>query len=248
MESNTSHAKAKKISVNCQNCSISELCLPFSLSDDELTKLDDIIERKKPYQKGQYIFAAGEPMKSIYAIRSGSFKSYINTVSGDEQITAFHLPGDIIGFDAIAENKHQSFAEALETSMVCEIPYEILSKLSGDMVKLRQQIMRLMSGEIQNDQTLLMLLNKKTAEERLAAFLTNLSKRFAARGFSDKQFRLTMTRSEIGNYLGLTVETISRLLSKLQKSNVITVDGKLISIINYEQLTAISGISPHCEI
>ena len=119
-----------------------------------------------------------------------------------------------MGFDAITNMQHPSFAQALETAMVCEIPFDILDDLSGKMPKLRQQIMRLMSSEIKSDQEMILLLSKMNAEERLAAFIHNLSKRYSARGFSAKEFRLTMTRSDIGNYLGLTVETISRLLGR----------------------------------
>ena len=135
-------------------------------------------------------------MRSLYAIRSGTIKSYTITEQGDEQITAFHLAGDLVGFDAINHMAHPSFAQALETSMVCEIPYEILDDLCGKMPKLRQQIMRLMSHEIKSDQDMILLLSKN-AEERLAAFLYSLSTRFSERGFSAKEFRLNMTRGDI---------------------------------------------------
>lgn len=228
--------------IHCQNCSISQLCLPFTLSDDEMTRLDDIIERKRPLHKGDHLFEAGQNLKAIYAVRSGSFKTYTISEQGDEQITAFHLAGDLIGFDAIDKNQHQSYSQAMETSMVCEIPFEVLDDLSGKMPKLRQQILRLMSSEINYDQEMLLLLNKKNAEERLAAFVYNLSQRFGSRGFSTKEFRLTMTRGEIGNYLGLTVETISRLLSRFHKSNLLSVDGKFVTIADPDALRQLAGI------
>lgn len=233
-------------SIHCQECSISELCIPFSLSNDELNRLDDIIERKRPFHKGDKIFEAGKQLKSLYAIRSGSFKSFTISEQGDEQITGFHLAGDIVGFDAISDNVHKSYSQALETAMVCEIPFDTLSELTGKMPQLRQQVMRLMSGEINNDQDMMMLLNKKTAEERLAAFISSLSKRFGERGFSAKEFRLTMTRGEIGNYLGLTVETISRLLSRFQKSDLIKVEGKFITVKDIDGLNNIAGLKSHC--
>lgn len=222
--------------IHCQNCSISQLCLPFTLNDREMEKLDDIIQRKRPFRKGDRLFQAGEALTSLYAVRSGSFKTFTLSEDGEEQITAFHLPGDIIGFDAVRHYKHHSFSQALETGMVCEIPFDTLDNLSGDFPKLRHQVMRLMSNEIQQDQEMFMLLNKRTAEERLAYFIMSLSKRFGERGFSHKQFRLTMTRGEIGNFLGLTVETISRLLSRFQKEQLIEVEGKLISILNIDGL------------
>lgn len=227
--------------IHCQDCCISPLCIPFTLNEHELDQLDNIIERKKPIQKGQTLFKAGEDLKSLYAIRSGTIKSYTITEQGDEQITAFHLAGDLVGFDAIAAHSHPSFAQALETSMVCEIPYEVLDDLSGKMPSLRQQIMRLMSGEIKSDQEMILLLSKKNAEERLAAFIYNLSQRFGQRGFSQREFRLTMTRGDIGNYLGLTVETISRLLGRFQKNGTLSVKGKYITIQNIEVLADLAG-------
>ena len=156
-------------------------------------------------------------------------------------ITGFHLAGDLVGFDAIGTGHHPSFAQALETSMVCEIPFETLDDLSGKMPNLRQQMMRLMSGEIKGDQDMILLLSKKNAEERLAAFIYNLSRRFAQRGFSPREFRLTMTRGDIGNYLGLTVETISRLLGRFQKSGMLAVKGKYITIENSDLLAQLAG-------
>ncbi|GIU10363.1 electron transport regulator A [Shewanella morhuae] len=219
------------------------LCIPFTLNASELDQLDDIIERKKPIQKGEQIFKSGDILKSLFAIRSGTIKSYTITEQGDEQITGFHLAGDVIGFDGIHAQQHQSFAQALETSMVCEIPYNILDELSGAMPKLRQQIMRLMSNEIMSDQEMILLLSKKNAEERLAAFISNLANRFGSRGFSHKEFRLTMTRGDIGNYLGLTVETISRLLGRFQKAGLIEVNGKYITILDTLELNQLAGNS-----
>jgi len=222
--------------INCQNCSISELCLPFSLNDQELNTLDEIIDRKRPIHKGDKIFHDGQEMHSLYAIRSGTFKTYTVNEEGEEQITGFHLAGDLLGFDAIANNEHPSFAQALETAMVCEIPYNNLDTLSNTMPKLKKQVLRLMSNEIRTDQEMLTLLNRKNAEQRVATFLSSLSARYHARGLSSKEFRLTMTRSDIGNYIGLTVETISRLLNRFHKNQIIHVDGKLIKILDAQKL------------
>lgn len=224
--------------IHCQDCSISQLCIPFTLNEHELDQLDNIIERKKPIQKGQTLFKAGDDLKALYAIRSGTIKSYTITEQGDEQITGFHLAGDLVGFDAIMNGNHPSFAQALETAMVCEIPFDTLDDLSGKMPALRQQMMRLMSGEIKGDQDMILLLSKKNAEERLAAFIWNLSRRFGQR-----EFRLTMTRGDIGNYLGLTVETISRLLGRFQKSGMLAVKGKYITIENHDLLAELAGQS-----
>ena len=226
----------KGFSISCSNCNLSELCLPFSLGNDELTTLDNIIERKKPYQKGQHLVESGQSLRCLYAVRSGSFKSFLINEEGVEQITGFHLPGDIIGFDGIGSGTHHSYAQSLETSMVCEIPFDTIDSLSGSMPSLRQQVHRLMSNEISNDQSMFMLLNKKNAEQRVCTFLVSLSTRFAERGLSAEQFRLTMTRADLGNYLGLTVETVSRIFSKLQKAQLLSLNGKFVEILDFEQL------------
>lgn len=226
------------LSIHCQSCSFSHLCLPVSLDQAALQSLDDIIERKKPLQKHDVLIESQRPFKSLYAVRSGSLKSFITTSDGQEQIVGFHLPGDLIGFDAINSKVHPSSSVALETSMVCEVPFVTLEDVANRFPKLRSQIMHCMSDHIKQGNELMMLLNKRKADERLLYFLTQLSQRFAERGFSDKQFNLSMTRNEIGNYLGLTVETISRLLTRFQKDQLIKVDGKLIQILDYPTMLA----------
>jgi len=225
--------------IHCQSCSMSDLCIPFTLNNNELDQLDNIIERKKPIQKGHIICSAGDKLQSIFAIRSGSFKSYSLCSDGNEQVVSFNLAGDIVGFDSIGRGIHQTFAIALETSMVCEIPYDTVEDLSGTMPRLRQQMMRLMSDEILGDQNMHMLLSQRNAEQRLATFISLLGERYGARGFSSKEFRLTMTRSDIGNYLGLTVETISRLLGRFKRDNIIAVTGKYVTIVDKPALDAI---------
>lgn len=200
-----------------------------------------IIKRKKPIQKKQILFKAGDSLRSLYAIRSGSIKTYTLTSEGDEQITAFHFAGDLVGFDAISSMTHPSFAQALETSMACEIPYEVLDDLTGKLPKLRKQIMRLMSDEIKGDQDMLSLLSNKSADERLAAFLLSLSARFSRRGLSAREFQLTMTRTDIGSYLGLTIETISRLFGQFKKAGVLDVSGKYVVILDHSGLSHIAG-------
>lgn len=236
----------QRSAINCQDCGFSQLCLPFSLNDTELNRLDDIIQRKKPLHKADMLFEAGQNQRSLYAIRTGSFKTFTLTEQGEQQITGFHLPGDIVGFDALSNQLHPSYAEALETAMVCEIPLPNLETLLDQLPRLRQQMMRLMSEDIQADQQMMLLLNRKTAEQKLATFLSQLAQRYASRGFSGSEFRLTMTRSDIGNYLGLTVETISRLLSKLDKEQLIQVNGKLITITDRTSLSKLGALTAHC--
>lgn len=243
-------SKGSDFSIHCQNCSFSHLCLPVALNKTEIESLDDIIERKKPLHKGDTLIHTGDTFRSLFAVRTGSFKSFVTNEDGEEQITGFHFPGDIIGFDALREKCHPSYTQALETAMVCELPYETLDEMSVQFPKLRHQIMNFMSAEIKQDHDMMMLLNKRTAEERLMYFISHLSQRFDERGFSNKEFHLTMTRNEIGNYLGLTIETISRLLSRFQKEGIIKVDGKLITITDFDKLNgklvAINGPSIVC--
>lgn len=223
-------SKCRTYSISCTNCNLSQLCIPFSLDNDELQVVDDVIDRKKPFHKGDTLFAANSPLMSLFAVRSGSFKSYLIDDQGVAQVTGFHLPGDVIGFDALSSQHHQTYCSALETSMVCEIPIDVMDDLADKMPNLRRQINRLMSNEISHDQSMFMQLNKRTAEERIDRFLMDLAQRFSQRNLSKHSFRLTMTRADIGNYLGLTVETVSRVLSKLQKQGKITVNGKLIEL------------------
>lgn len=231
--------------IKCQTCSIKRLCLPVMLADSEIEHLENIIQRKKVLKKGEFLFHAGDTFDSIHAIRSGSLKSYIISSNGTEQITGFHLPGEIIGLNAISTVQYPSFAKALETSLVCTIPFEKLEALSRDIPGLQKQVFNVMSGEIREEQELMMLLSKKNAEERFAAYIMNLSARFRRRGLSDREFQLTMTRGDIGNYLGLAVETVSRLVTRLQKRNLIAIQDRYIEIINMKELSELAGTGCH---
>ena len=163
--------------IHCQNCGINQLCIPYTLDESSLSRLDSIIERKKPYQRGDLLYRDQEPLHSLFAVRSGSVKSYIVNDSGELQITSFHLPGDLIGFSSISEAHYHGYAEALETSMVCEIPYDNLESLSMQLPALQKQIMRLMSEEINTDKKMLSFINSRNARSRLIATCSFLSYR-----------------------------------------------------------------------
>lgn len=231
--------------IKCQSCSINRLCLPVMLAEAEIEHLDNIVKRRKPYQKDDILFRYGEPLESLYAIRSGCLKTYTLDENGVEQITGFYLPGEIIGLDAISDNVHQSFAKALDTSLVCALPYNKLDILAGQIPGLRSQLLKVMSHEIQDDKALFLLLNKKNAEQRLAAFVINLSKRYANRGLSSMRFQLPMTQVDIANYLGMAVETISRLFKKLQKLELLELKQKEIIINDLNGLSEFAGTSCH---
>lgn len=227
--------------VSCETCSINQLCIPNTLSKDEIIRLDTIVNRGTPIHKGKFLTQAGDQFKYLYAVSSGSFKSYTLSEDGIINITGFFFPGELIGLDAISTGHNTSFVKALETSAVCALPFEILEELSGNIPSLRKQLLRIMSDEIMDDQELLLLLSRKNAAERMAAFLLSLSSRFKQRGFSSLAFNLTMTRSDIGNYLGLAIETVSRLFSQFQKKGIISVSDKLVEIKNIDTLMELAG-------
>lgn len=227
--------------VNCSNCRLNTLCLPVSLKAEEMHQLDEIVQRRKPYQKGDTVYSTGEDFRAIYAVRSGSFKAVSVSDAGDEQVTGFFMPGEVFGIDGIAHNHYCNTLTALETSSVCEIPFERLESLSSVLPNLQHHFFKLMSKEITQDQQLLILLGKKSAEERVATFLLSLSVRHRQRGLSAVRFRLPMSRTDIGNYLGLTIETVSRSIGGLQKNGVLMVNNKDIEILRPESLQSISS-------
>ena len=228
--------------VNCSNCRLSTLCLPLALESDDIDKLDDIVQRGKPLQKGEHVYQAGGPFSAVYAVRSGAIKAYRVTDDGREQVTGFYFPGEILGMDGIAKNSHACSARALETSAVCEIPFSSLAELSAKMPNLQRHFFQLMSREITEDQQLITLLSKNTAEERIAALMLSISARNARRKLSSTRFRLPMSRIDIGNYLGLTVETVSRVFSRLQKLDILDVSNKEITINDTRGLQDIANV------
>ena len=229
--------------VNCSNCRLNSICLPLTLESDDVEQLDNIIQRSKPLQKGQHLYREGDDFQSVYAVRSGTLKAYKTTDDGREQVTGFYFPGEILGMDGISKNTHASSAKTLETSAVCEIPFNSLARLSALMPNLQHHFFKLMSREITEDQILITLLSKNSAEERIAALLLSISSRKARRKLSATQFRLPMSRVDIGNYLGLTVETVSRVFSRMQKMDIIRVDNKEIEITDMPGVRRIANIA-----
>ena len=225
----------------CQTCGLRELCLPAGLSKSEVEQLDTIVNRKRPFKRGEYLYRTGAPLQSLYAVRTGFFKSCVLHDDGREQVAGFHMMGELLGLDAIGSGKHMCDAIALEDSEACEIPFGDLERLGRDIPALQQHFHRIMSREITRDYGVMLLLGSMRAEERLAAFLLNLSQRFTARGYSSKQFNLRMTREEIGSYLGLKLETVSRAFSHFQNEGLISVRGKEIEIKNIDRIHAMLG-------
>ena len=227
--------------VACKECSLYRLCLPLGLHNDDLVQLDQIIKRSQSYKRGQTLFDMDNRFKSIYVVRSGSFKTTIEATNGREQVTSFYFPGEFIGLDAIYEQAYRSTAKALESSSVCELPFERLQELGSIMPQLQVQLMSRLSKELAGDKNLMLLLGKKTAEEKLATFLLSISKRFQDRGFSATDFQLSMSRGDIANHLGLAVETISRLFTRLQEDGLIHIHAKTISIADIDKLRQMCG-------
>jgi len=236
----------EKIKVACQNCSLASFCLPLGLKQGDIEKLDQIVKRSRPIQRGEGLFHIGEPFQNIYAVKTGSFKTFIQTEDGGEQVLGFHLPGELIGLDAILDNRHGCSAKALETSSICKIPFNQLEVLSTQLPSLQHQIFRLMSNEISKDTNMLMLLGNRSADERLATFLLSLSRRLAQRGFSATEFNLSMSRHDIASYLGLAVETVSRLFTRMQQDGLLKVDRKFVRLLDMERLDALCEKNPHC--
>ncbi len=209
-----------------------ECCLPFGMSESELDGLDGLVGTYRRLKRHQTLYRAGDPFQAIYAIRSGSFKTDIWLEDGREQVTGFQMPGEILGLDGIGTEEHSCNAIAMQDSEVCVIAYAKLEELSYKVKGLQHQFHKVMSREIVRDHGVMMLLGSMRAEERLAAFLLNMSQRYVARGFSGTEFHLRMTREEIGSYLGLTLETVSRAFSRLHDEKLISVRQKHVWVLN----------------
>lgn len=226
---------------HCSTCSLSSLCLPIALENSDLEALDKVIKRGRPIQKGELLFKQGDPFQAVYAIRTGAVKTLTVAPSGEEQITGFHLASELVGLSGYSQDTYPLSAKALETTTVCELPLEKLESLCDEIPGLRKQLMRNMGTEIRQDQQMMLQLSKRSADERLAHFLLELSARFERRGFSPNAFRLSMSRVDISNYLGLAVETVSRIFTRFQKNNLISTEGKQVTLDNLDELTILAG-------
>ena len=221
-----------KIKVSCASCSLSELCLPRGMGQEALEKLDSVIKRSSPIQKGEVLFRTGDEFRGLYAVRSGLIKVYSSADNGEEQIIGFFLPGEILGLDAVETQVHACSAVALETSSYCTVPFSELSEVCKEIPELQNQLFRIMSRELSSENQMLLTLGKKNSEEKVATFLLTTSTRFHQLGYSANEFKLTMSRQEIGSYLGITFETVSRVFSRLQRNGIIKVNRKVIKIID----------------
>ena len=232
------------IKAACKDCSLRELCLPMGLSEPDLSALDKAVKRRRALKKGELLYRYGDPLRSLYAIRSATLKTTGLIEDGRAQVTGFYLPGELLGIDAINSDQHPCSAEALETSEVCEIPFDSLEELAQKVQGLQHQLLRIMSREIVRDEDMLMMLGRMSAEERLASCLMSFSRRLARLGNGAVEFRLSMSRQDLGDYLGLALETVSRLLSRFQEENLISVHGRQIVLRDLDRLRAMAAGAP----
>jgi CRP/FNR family transcriptional regulator len=218
----------------------------MGLGEEDMNRLDQIIGRRRKVPRDGVLYRVGDPFTNLYAIRLGHFKTYQINRDGDQQITGFQMAGELLGMDAISTDRHHCDAVALEDSEVCEIPFMRLENLFSDMPTLLRHFHRMMSQEITREQNVMLLLGNMRADQRFAAFLVNLSSRYATRGYSSTSFQLRMGREEIGNYLSLTIESVSRLLNKFKKQGLLRVDHRDIEIIDLPRMKAIAAGTEAC--
>lgn len=236
---NTATINIRELRASCSSCTLKELCLPLGFSPADLEMLDGLISIRKTIKRGQYLFRSGDRFEALYAIRYGFMKSMVLMDDGREQVTGFHMMGEIIGLDGIGSERHSCDLLALDDTEVCVMQYSKIEELTQRFPQLQSNLHKIMSREIVSDHSVMLLLGSFNADERLAAFLINLSQRFKARGYSSAEFILRMTRAEIGSYLGMKLETVSRVLSRFQDEGLLQVNQKSIRIDNMDGLKAL---------
>ncbi len=231
---------------SCSTCSMHQLCLPMGLGESDMQRLDQIIGRRRKVARDSTLYRMNDPFVNLYAIRLGHFKTSQIDPSGEQRITGFQMNGELLGMDAISTDHHHCEAIALEDSEVCEIPFSRLEELFGQIPTLLHHFHRMMSQEITREQSVMLLLGNMRADQRFSAFLVNLGARYAARGYSSTHFQLRMSREDIGNYLGLTIESISRLLNKFKKQGLLRVHNREIELLDPEKLKALAAGTEVC--
>ncbi|MBT0570664.1 fumarate/nitrate reduction transcriptional regulator Fnr [Curvibacter sp. CHRR-16] len=235
----TTALKPHTMRVACSNCNLRELCMPMGLNPDELDKIDDLVASRRKVKRGTPLFRNGERFTNLYAIRTGFFKTCVASEDGRDQVTGFQMAGEIVGLDGIVHDHHTCDAIALEDAEVCVMPFDRIEDLSREVNALQRHVHKIMSREIVRENGVMLLLGSMRAEERLAAFLLNLVQRLHARGFSQSELILRMTREEIGSYLGLKLETVSRTFSKFVDDGIVEVKQRHVRILNTDALKEI---------
>lgn len=226
------HLLLNKESIHCSSCMLGHLCVPGGLNPSEQQRLTELIKERIRIPKGTLFFKVGDPVTAIYSIRSGSMKTQLENESGHVQITGFFLAGELLGLDGFGEETHLSNAIALEDTEVCVLRLNDLDVLTQEIPALQHQLWKILSKEISRSHNLVLSLGAMRSEQRVASFLLNLSERFTNLGYSPTEFILRMSREEIGNYLGLTLETVSRLLSRFAKEGLIRIHQRQVQLLN----------------
>lgn len=223
----------------CSGCALRNLCLPPELSSDDIERFQHVVSMKRSVRRGDVLYRCEDRFRNIFAIKTGSFKTVMVLRDGREQVTGFYLPGDAIGLEGVCSDSHRWDAVALEDSVVCTVPFAQLEAFCHQRPVMQRHLHRMLSGEIVRESGLTVWLGTMSAAQRVAAFLLNLSKRFAARGYSPNEFQLRMTRAEIGSYLGLKLETVSRILSAFNRTGLVDTQGRNIRIVDSAALAAV---------
>ncbi len=227
----------------CRHCAMFALCLPVHMGDANLDLLERVVKRRRLVRRGELLFRQGDRFHAVYAVKSGAIKSFLPLEGNAPLVIGFQLPGDLLALDAVGTGFYQYGARALETTSLCELPFDQLEALGSVVTSVQQQLVRLMSGQIRRDMLLHRLHCRTNAAGRLAAFLVNLSAYFARRGFSAAEFRLPMSRGDIGSYLGLTKETVSRLCTDFQRRGLVSFTGKHVRIRDLFELERLAGLA-----
>ena len=231
-----SRALASERALTCARCNLRETCLPGEVPAEDLDYIENIVYARRLVKRGELLYSAGEEFKCLFAIRSGFFKTSIADREGREYVTGFFMSGELLGMGGLGSGRNEGEATALEDSLVCEMPYSMIEKIGREVPSLQRRLHSMLAREIVRGQGIMMLLGSMGARQRVAAFLVDLSRRCARRGFSGSRLVLRMTRADIASYLGLEFETVSRTFSAFQIAGLIEVRQKQVDIVDIERL------------
>lgn len=235
-------AVKRSASVQCASCAMRKVCLPQACDAAGTARLEEVVQHTKPIlQRRHVLFRQGDTFEALYVVRAGAIKTYMVSENGEEHVTGFYLPGDIVGVDGVSGGTYSTTAVALETTSVCTLPFTALEKMAAHLPNIQRYVFQVMAKEIQRDQNMMMLLSRKTAEQRVATLLLRFSEHLHQRNLSSVSFRLSMTRTDIGNYLGLAVETVCRVMTRFAKLNLVEADGKSVTLLDIDALQKLAS-------
>ena len=221
----------------CSTCAFSQACLSEGMDKRAMMDLHVLVEHVGPLHAGEHIFREGDPFEAIAAVRAGTVKTYVVDRAGREHVLGFHLPGEVIGLNAIDGEHYPCNAVALDTVMLCRFSFPKIAVLAARLPGLQKHLFRLLSRDIGRAA---LLAGDWSADQRMAAFLVALSRRLAARGFSPNRFQLTMARTDIANYLRLAPETVSRVLKRFQHDGLLAVERREVELLDRPPLEALA--------